>query len=43
MRMGMQTLDQSLAGLVRNHIVSMDDALLKAKDRGEFERLVSTK
>lgn len=39
-RMGMQTLDQSLANLVRSKIVEFDEAASKAKDRGEFERLV---
>lgn len=41
MRMGMQTLDQSLANLVRDKIVTPDEASQKAKDRGEFERLVA--
>lgn len=42
-RMGMQTLDQSLANLVRSKVVLYEDAAAKAKDRGEFERLVSVK
>ena len=41
MRMGMQTLDQSLANLVRDQIVTPEEAAQKAKDRGEFERLVA--
>jgi twitching motility protein PilT len=41
MRMGMQTLDQSLANLVRDQIVTPEEAALKAKDRGEFERLIA--
>lgn len=41
MRMGMQTLDQSLANLVREQVVALEEAASKAKDRGEFERLVS--
>ncbi len=41
MRAGMQTLDQSLANLVRDQIVTPDEAATKAKDRGEFERLVA--
>ncbi|MGI8924700.1 MAG: type IV pilus twitching motility protein PilT [Fimbriimonadales bacterium] len=40
MKLGMQTLDQSLANLVRHHIVTHEEAALKAKDRGEFERLI---
>lgn len=43
MRLGMQTLDQSLANLVRGQIVSHEDAIAKAKDPGEFERLVGGK
>ncbi len=42
-RMGMQTLDQSLANLVRAELVTHDEAAAKAKDRGEFERLVDSK
>lgn len=42
-RMGMQTLDQSLANLVRNNVVDFDEAASKAKDRSEFERLVRIK
>ncbi|MEO7453789.1 MAG: type IV pilus twitching motility protein PilT [Fimbriimonadales bacterium] len=41
MRMGMQTLDQSLANLVRDQIVTPEEGALKAKDRGEFERLIA--
>jgi twitching motility protein PilT len=40
-RAKMQTLDQSLVNLVDKGIVSNADALLKAKDPGEFGRLVS--
>jgi len=40
MKLGMQTLDQSLANLVRHHIITHEEAALKAKDRGEFERLI---
>ena len=43
MKLGMQTLDQSLANLVRDHIVTQEEAATKAKDRGEYERLVATK
>lgn len=39
-RMGMQTLDQSLVQLVADGLVSLEDARFKAKDRGEFDRLV---
>jgi twitching motility protein PilT len=41
MRQGMQTLDQSLAKLVEAGHVSLDDARMKAKDVGEFARLVN--
>jgi twitching motility protein PilT len=40
MRQGMQTLDQSLAKLVDRGLVSLDEARMKAKDVGEFARLV---
>lgn len=40
-RMGMQTLDQSLANLVHDKVVSLEEASMKAKDRFEFDRLVS--
>ncbi|MGE0001094.1 MAG: type IV pilus twitching motility protein PilT [Fimbriimonadaceae bacterium] len=39
-KQGMQTLDQSLARLVERGLVSLDDARMKAKDVGEFARLV---
>ncbi len=39
-RQGMQTLDQSLAKLVEKGLVSVEDAASKAKDPGEFGRLV---
>ncbi|GIV02036.1 MAG: type IV pilus twitching motility protein PilT [Armatimonadetes bacterium] len=42
-RLGMQTLDQSLANLVKQGLVSEEDAAARAKERGEFERLVATK
>ncbi len=42
MKLGMQTLDQSLANLVRDHIVTPEEAATKAKDRGEYERLLQT-
>ncbi len=42
-RMGMQTLDQALANLVKQGIVAENEAASKAKERGEFERLVATK
>ncbi|HWP30456.1 MAG TPA: type IV pilus twitching motility protein PilT [Fimbriimonadales bacterium] len=42
-RMGMMTLDQSLANLVKKKVVTYDDALAKAKDRSEFERIVNMK
>lgn len=38
-KLGMHTLDQSLASLVKDKSITYQDALLKAKDRGEFERL----
>ncbi|MBI4285016.1 MAG: PilT/PilU family type 4a pilus ATPase [Chloroflexi bacterium] len=37
-RDGMQTLDQELAGLVREGIVSKDDASVKTVDREQFEK-----
>lgn len=40
-RAKMQTLDQSLASLVERGVVSFEDAKLRAKDPGEFGRLVS--
>lgn len=40
-RQKMQTLDQSLATLVERGLVKHDDARLKSKDPGEFERLVA--
>ncbi|MFN3729948.1 MAG: type IV pilus twitching motility protein PilT [Fimbriimonadaceae bacterium] len=40
-RAKMQTLDQSLAQLVDRKIITMDEARSKAKDPGEFERLVA--
>jgi twitching motility protein PilT len=40
MKLGMQTLDQSLANLVREQIVTAEEAAFRAKDRGEFERLL---
>ncbi len=39
-RMKMNTLDQSLATLVDKGVVSREDALSRAKDPGEFERLL---
>ncbi len=39
-RQKMQTLDQSMAQLVAKNLVSMDDAVARAKDPGEFKRLV---
>lgn len=42
-RMGMMTLDQSLANLVKKKVVTYDDALAKAKDRAEFDRIVNMK
>jgi len=41
--MGMMTLDQSLANLVRKKMVNYEDALAKAKDRAEFDRIVNMK
>lgn len=38
----MQTLDQSLLKLVEKGIVDLADARMKAKDRSEFDRLMST-
>jgi twitching motility protein PilT len=40
-RQKMQTLDQSLASLVERGIVDMEDARVRAKDPGEFGRLVA--
>lgn len=40
-RQKMQTLDQSLAKLVDQGLVEIEEAKSKAKDRGEFMRLVS--
>ncbi|MCW5936100.1 MAG: type IV pilus twitching motility protein PilT [Fimbriimonadaceae bacterium] len=40
-KLGMQTLDQSLATLVEKGLVSVEDARSKAKDPGEFGRLVA--
>ena len=39
-RMGMKTLDQSLVQLVADGLVSLEEARFKAKDRGEFDRLI---
>lgn len=36
----MQTLDQALIKLVEKGIVAVEDAIARAKDRGEFERLL---
>jgi len=40
MKQGMQTLDQSLAKLVRAGSISLEEAQAKAKDPGEFARLL---
>lgn len=40
-RQKMQSLDQSLASLVDKGVVAMEDAIVRAKDPGEFRRLVS--
>lgn len=40
MRQKMQTLDQSLANLVGEGLVSYEEALHRAKDPGEFKRLI---
>jgi twitching motility protein PilT len=40
LKQGMQTLDQSLARLVERGLVTVEDARAKAKDPGEFMRLV---
>lgn len=40
-RQSMQTLDQSLAGLVERGLVDFDEAQLRAKDPGEFARLLA--
>ena len=37
---GMQTLDQSLASLVRRGIISRDEGMLKANDIELFEKWV---
>lgn len=39
-KQGMQTLDQSLAKLTLNGLVTKEDAIQKAKDPGEYLRLV---
>ncbi len=39
-RQKMQTLDQALIKLVEKGIISVEDAASRAKDRGEFERLL---
>ncbi len=39
-RQKMQTLDQALIKLVEKGIIAVEDAAAKAKDRGEFERLL---
>ncbi|MCC6685668.1 MAG: type IV pilus twitching motility protein PilT [Fimbriimonadaceae bacterium] len=36
----MQTLDQALIKLVEKGVVAVEDAIARAKDRGEFERLL---
>ncbi|MBS1714834.1 MAG: type IV pilus twitching motility protein PilT [Armatimonadetes bacterium] len=41
-RQGMQTLDQSLAKLTLAGLVTQPDAMSKAKDPGEYLRLIST-
>ncbi|MCH8274178.1 MAG: type IV pilus twitching motility protein PilT [Armatimonadetes bacterium] len=40
-RIGMQTLDQALSGLVRQQKITYEEAAARAKDRGEFDRLVA--
>lgn len=40
-RAKMQTLDQSLSNLVEKGIVTQDEARLRSKDPGEFDRLVA--
>ncbi len=40
-RQKMQTLDQSLAKLVENGFVDLEEAKMKAKDAGEFLRIVN--
>jgi len=40
MRQKMITLDQSMANLVARGLVAFEDAVQKAKDPGEFKRLV---
>ncbi|MEP0765653.1 MAG: PilT/PilU family type 4a pilus ATPase [Fimbriimonadia bacterium] len=41
-RQGMQTLDQSIAKLVRAGLVTQDDGYAKSKDPGEFMRLIQS-
>ena len=41
-KQGMQTLDQSLAKLTLAGLVAKEDALTKAKDPGEYLRLIAT-
>ncbi|MEA2121766.1 MAG: Twitching mobility protein [Dehalococcoides mccartyi] len=38
---GMQTLDQSLAGLVRQNIVSLEEALLKSSNPERLQKLLA--
>jgi twitching motility protein PilT len=40
-RMKMMTLDQSLVNLVEKGVVSLEDARARAKDPGEFDRLLA--
>ncbi len=40
-KLKMQTLDQSLAKLVERELITLEDAAAKAKDPGEFRRLVA--
>lgn len=41
MRQKMQTLDQSLSNLVERSLVTLEEARTRAKDPGEFDRLVA--
>ena len=40
-KFGMQTMNQSLAGLVQRRLVTMDDALGRSPDTDELKTLVT--
>lgn len=41
-KQGMNTLDQALVRLAEKGLVTLDDARFRAKDRGEFDRLMAS-